>query len=97
LEGICRHFKTKNQYLGGGIKELHEMGIIDKRIFQWSEELHKHRNIAAHATDEQITKDDAIDLQDFAIAISEYIFVLAEKFNNFIERKKARDKKREKT
>ncbi len=93
LEGVCRHFKTKNPYLGGGIKELLEQGIIDKRIYQWSEELHKHRNIAAHAEDQQLSKEDATDLNDFAVAISEYVFILAEKFNNFIERQKSTKKK----
>lgn len=94
LEGICRHFKTKHQFLGGGIKELLDMGIIDKRIFQWSEELHKHRNIAAHAEEHNMTKEDATDLRDFVVAISEYVFVLTEKFNNFIERQKEAKKKK---
>jgi len=94
LEGICRHFKTTNPYLGGGIKELLEKGIIDKRIYQWSEELHKHRNIAAHAGEHNMSKEDATDLNDFAVAISEYVFILAEKFNNFIERQKTIKKKK---
>lgn len=87
LEGICKHFKGKKQYLQGGIKELLEMGVIDERIFRWSEELRKHRNIAAHASEEKITKEDAADLQDFAIAISEYVFALTDKFNKFLARK----------
>jgi hypothetical protein len=88
LEGICRHFNTKDQFLGGGVKELLVMGIIDNRIYQWSEELRKHRNIAAHAGDKLIRKEDAADLFDFVVAISEYIFVLAEKFNQFMNRQK---------
>lgn len=94
LEGICRHFGTKNQYLGGGIKELRDMGVIDSRILEWSEQLHKHRNIAAHAEDAQIEKEDATDLFDFVTAIAEYIFVLSEKFNAFMKRhkKEAEDK-----
>jgi uncharacterized protein YlaI len=39
LEAICRHFSTKDTYLGAGLKELREKGIIDARLFQWSEEL----------------------------------------------------------
>lgn len=51
--------------------ELLERGIIDKRIYEWSEELHKHRNIAAHAEEHNISKLDAKDLYDFSLAIIE--------------------------
>lgn len=88
LEGVCRHFKTKSPYLGGGLKELLENDIIDKRLFQWSQELQKHRNLAAHATDRAINRQDAEDLLEFVVAICDYIFVLNEKFNEFMKRQK---------
>jgi len=84
LEGICRHFNTDDQFLNGGIKELLQMGLIDRRLYQWSQELHKHRNIAAHAQAKQIRKEDAADLFDFVVAISQYIFELTEKFGTFM-------------
>ncbi|HXQ21174.1 MAG TPA: DUF4145 domain-containing protein, partial [Candidatus Acidoferrales bacterium] len=56
LEGICRHFKTMSPYLGGGLEELKQREIIDSRLLRWSQELQRHRNIAAHATEERITK-----------------------------------------
>lgn len=87
LEGVCRHFKTKSQYLGGGLKELKQREIIDKRLYEWSQELQRHRNIAAHATDENISKQDAEELLDFVVSISDYIFVLNEKFEQFMKRK----------
>jgi len=87
LEGVCRHHKTKSKYLGGGLKELKSKGIIDSRLYEWGQELQKHRNIAAHATDEIITKVDAEDLMEFVKAICEYVFVLTEKFNQFMKRK----------
>jgi hypothetical protein len=87
LEGICLFYKTKNKNLAQGLKELRDKGIIDDRLFNWSEELRKLRNIAAHATDKKISKEDAKDLLDFANAICEYIFVLTEKFNKFMARK----------
>lgn len=43
LEAICRHHSTNNQYLGPGLKELRERGIIDGRLSQWAEELQKSR------------------------------------------------------
>lgn len=87
LEGVCKHHATKSQNLALGLKELKEKGIIDERLFKWGEELRKHRNVGAHATDEKISKEDARDLLDFVNAICEYVFVLTEKFNKFMERK----------
>jgi hypothetical protein len=86
LEGICRHLKTKAASLAGGLKELVEKKIIDGRLFEWSEALRKQRNIAAHASGEKITGDDAQDLFDFSYAICEYVFVLNAKYEAFVKR-----------
>lgn len=87
LEGVCKYHSTKDISLANGLKELKNKGIIDNRLYQWGEELRKHRNISAHATEEKISKDDAKDLLDFAQAICDYVFVLNAKFNRFMERK----------
>ncbi|MEN6620458.1 MAG: DUF4145 domain-containing protein, partial [Smithella sp.] len=87
LEGVCKHHSAKSTNLSAGLKELKEKGIIDERLFKWGEELRKHRNIGAHVSDTKITKADAKDLLDFVSAICEYVFVLTEKFNKFMERK----------
>jgi hypothetical protein len=87
LEGVCKHYSTRKENLSEGLKELKEKGFIDERLFKWGEELRKHRNIGAHVSDEKISKEDAKDLFDFANAICEYVFVLTEKYNKFMERK----------
>ncbi|SRR6266851_1205247 len=92
LEGICRHFETKSKYLGEGLKELRDRGIIDGRLLQWAVELQKSRNLSAHATGEKFTKVDAQDLLDFKNAICEYTFVLTAKFDEFMKRRKDRAK-----
>jgi len=92
LEAIWTEYKTKNKFLRGGLKELLDKQIIDKRIYEWGEALRKHRNIGAHATGEKISKDDARYLLDFAEAICEYIFVLTKKFEMFIESKKVKER-----
>ena len=91
IEGICVHFKTKQANLVDRLKELQESGIIDSRLFQWSEELRLHRNIGAHAKPEKITLEAAHNLFDFAVAICEYVFVLTEKFNAFMKRKNEKE------
>jgi hypothetical protein len=87
LEGVCKHHSAKSRNLATGLKELKQKGIIDDRLFKWGEELRKHRNIGAHASDEKISKEDAKDLLDFVNAICEYVFVLTGKFNKFMKRK----------
>ena len=83
LEGVCRHYKTKSMYLGEGLKQLLAAEVIDKRLFEWGQALQLHRNIGAHATEERISKADALDLLEFSIAICDYVFVLSEKFTEF--------------
>jgi hypothetical protein len=87
LEGVCKHHKTTSKDLYRGLKELKDNGIIDDRLYQWSEVLRKHRNIGAHATEDKMPKEDAKDLLDFAQAICDYVFVLNAKFNRFMKRK----------
>lgn len=94
IEGVCIHHSTKNKTtLAAGLKELKDLGAIDKRLFDWGEELRKHRNIGAHASDEKISREDAKDLLDFATTICEYVFVLNAKFLRFQERVTKRAKK----
>lgn len=87
LEGICNEYDTKSKRLVDGLKELLDRRIIDERLFQWGEELRKHRNISAHATGEKIPREDAQDLLDFVNAICGYVFVLSVKFEKFMQRK----------
>ena len=87
LEALCRHYQTKSQNLGQGLKELLDKEIIDKRLFEWGEALRVHRNLAAHATGEKFSHDEVRDLFQFAVAICDYVFVLTEKFQQFMKRK----------
>lgn len=89
LEGICAHFKVKVT-LASGLQALLDQEIIDKRLFQWGDELRKVRNLGAHATNQKITAEDARDVLDFAHAITEYVFVLNEQFERFMKRKEIR-------
>jgi hypothetical protein len=86
IEGVCKHHDPKTKTLAAGLKKLKQDGVIDERIFGWSEALREHRNLGAHATTEKVKKDDARDLLDFAIAICEYVFILNEKFTRFQQR-----------
>jgi uncharacterized protein DUF4145 len=86
LEGLCHHFTTSNATLFDGLKELLTRGIIDTRLYQWADELRKHRNLAAHASGVSFERQDAQDIFDFAVAICDYVFVLTKKFEEFQQR-----------
>lgn len=105
LEAICRNIlepksndncgvkKTKNKLmLGNGIKKLHEEKVIDDRLYDWSQQLHAFRNLAAHP-DEDITisRNDTEDLQTFVNAIVEYIYDLTDLYSEFKKRVEKRE------
>jgi hypothetical protein len=86
IEGLCHHFKTKKTMLFEGLKELLAREVIDKRLYQWAEELRKHRNLAAHASGATFTRQDAEDILEFAVSICDYVFVMSQKFEEFTRR-----------
>jgi len=55
IEGICREYETKSDKLFTGLKELLAREIIDKKLYQWADELRNHRNLAAHPTGTKFT------------------------------------------
>ncbi|MGC9970263.1 MAG: DUF4145 domain-containing protein [Bryobacteraceae bacterium] len=89
-EAIARHFLTKdnpgNLMLAAGLRKLYEEEVIDQRLYTWGKELHEHRNLAAHASGATFSHVDAQDLFDFAMAICDYVFVLQDKYERFMER-----------
>lgn len=66
---------------------MRERNVIDARLFEWSEALQSARNAAAHATGANVSKEDARDLLDLVTAICEYVFVLTERFGEFMRRR----------
>ena len=110
LEAVCRDVLTKAEpktpssasspkkpiMLGAGIKQLKEKGIIDERLFDWSQQLHAFRNLAAHPEDVSISRHDAEDLQTFVYAIIEYIYDLSDRYAEFKERAERKASKKKK-
>ena len=97
IEGVCQFHasaKSTKANLAAGLKELKTKGLIDDRIYKWGEELRKHRNLGAHASDVKVLREDAADLLDFASAICEYVFVLHAKFERFEQRAAKRAKRK---
>jgi Domain of unknown function (DUF4145) len=86
IEGMCKD-KVKAKYLSEGLKKLKAEGIIDDKLYQWGEALRNERNIGAHASVESVTWQDASDVMGFAYAMAEYVYVLDEKYKDYVQRK----------
>jgi hypothetical protein len=82
--------------LAAGIRLLREKNFIDDRLYDWSQQLHAFRNLAAHPDEGSISRDDAEDLQAFVYAIIEYIYDLTDRYNQFKARLELRSKKKRK-
>ncbi|HEV2628535.1 MAG TPA: DUF4145 domain-containing protein [Pseudolabrys sp.] len=84
----------KRMMLAEGIRELHARKIIDDRLLDWSQQLHAFRNLAAHPEDITISRQDAEDLQAFVYAITEYVYDLTDRYNEFKQRLEDKKKPR---
>jgi hypothetical protein len=86
LERLARE-KAPAKTLAASLAMLKDNGVIDERLSLWATALRKERNIGAHASDEEVSKENAQDVLDFTIAIFEYVYTLSEKYAAFMERK----------
>jgi Domain of unknown function (DUF4145) len=84
----------KRLMLAEGIKQLRDTDYIDDKLFDWSQHLHAFRNLAAHpdGDGDEITREDASDLQAFVYAIVEYVYDHAERYEEFKRRQEKRAK-----
>jgi hypothetical protein len=108
LEALCRdvlmptptageEMPTKpkrRMMLAEGIRELHASKIIDDRLLDWSQQLQAFRNLAAHPEEITISRQDAEDLQAFVYAITEYVYDLTDRYNEFKQRLEEKKKPR---
>ena len=84
----------KKIMLSEGIEKLRDRNLIDDRLYNWSQQLQAFRNLAAHPEDISISRRDAEDLQTFANAIVEYVYDLADRYEEFKNRADARAKRK---
>ncbi|APW43044.1 DUF4145 domain-containing protein [Rhodoferax saidenbachensis] len=87
LERLIHEKAGANMMIGKGLAELKTKGIIDERLFTWAEALRKERNIGAHASEQETTRENAEDVIDFTIAIFDYVYTLSEKYDKYLARK----------
>ena len=88
LEHLVKE-RASGKTLSDGLADLKAKGVIDERLSQWASALRKERNIGAHASEIEVSKENAQDVLDFTIAIFEYVYTLSEKYAEFMARKAA--------
>ncbi len=93
LEAICKDHGVTMKSLMSGLKELKQKGVIDGRLYEWGDALRQARNIGAHASESETSREDARDVLEFTHAIGEYVYVLADKYEGFMQRKAKRAEK----
>ena len=87
LEGVCALNSIKGRSLVDSLQKLKVAGLIDERLHEWTSELRVLRNQGAHFTGTLVNREDARDALALCEALLDYMYVLAERFNEFKERR----------
>ena len=87
LEGVCEAHGVRERSLAGSLKKMLETDKIDRRLYDWSDQLRLTGNAAAHGVGVISSGQDARDALDFTIAIIDYIFSYRDQFEKFKERR----------
>jgi hypothetical protein len=66
---------------------MKEAGLIDARLFEWSDLLRIAGNEAAHGVGLSIAQPDAKDILEFTNAILDYLFSFRDRFEQFKQRR----------
>ena len=90
IEAICLDKIGQPKNLREGLQRLKSTKIIDELLYSWGELLRRERNIGAHASEQETTKQDADDVLEFAYAICHYIYVLSKKQSKYLSRKRSK-------
>ena len=88
-EGLCEEQRAKGRTFAAKLQNLKDEEIIEKRLFEWADELRLSGNEAAHKVEVTITKEDATDLLEFTRALMEYVYTFGKKFDAFKDRRAA--------
>ena len=87
LEGICAEHSVSERNLAASLKKMKEAGLIDDRLFEWSDSLRIAGNEAAHGVGLTISQPDAKDILEFTNAILDYLFSYRDRFEKFKQRR----------
>ena len=87
LEGVCHDHEATGRSLVDRLKSLKEKGVIEGRLYDWSDELRLVGNEAAHDVKVEVSAQDAADALAFTRAMLEYVYTFREQFEQFKDRR----------
>lgn len=87
LEGLCAVHGVDERNLASALKKMRDTGLIDERLFEWSDTLRVVGNEAAHGVAISIAQPDAKDTLEFTNAILDYMFSFRDRFEQFKRRR----------
>ena len=87
IEGTCAAHGVTERNLHSSLKQMKEKGLIDDRLFEWSNVLRAVGNEAAHGVGVSIDQADAKDTIEFTNAILDYMFSYRDRFEQFRKRR----------
>ncbi|MDP3427290.1 MAG: DUF4145 domain-containing protein, partial [Humidesulfovibrio sp.] len=90
LEGICSVHSVAERNLMSALRKMKEQGMIDERLYEWSDALRLAGNEAAHGVKSIISEADASDVLEFTNAILDYMFSYRDRFEKFKSRRAAK-------
>ena len=91
LEYLCREQTASGNSLKEQLENLAERNIIPATLSRMANALRYFGNIGAHSTEVKIGSEEAGVMDDFFIAVIEYVYVAPEKLNKLS--KQLKDKK----
>lgn len=86
LEGTCADQGIKGKSLAQSLKQLAASGQVDETLAQWADALRVIGNKGAHYTGKPVAREDAEDALAFAEALLDHIYVLRQRFAQFLAR-----------
>jgi len=90
LEGISKANNVNERNLMASLRKMKDDGLIDERLFEWSDALRHAGNEAAHDVDITVSQADATDIIEFTNAILDYLFSYRDRFDKFKARRASR-------
>jgi len=89
IEGVCSEHGVAERNLYSSLGKMKENGLIDERLFEWSDALRLVGNEAAHGVTTSISQTDAKDMIEFTNAILDYLFSYRDRFEQFKKRRES--------
>jgi len=88
LEYICEDKRASGRDLKSKLEDLGKRGIIPATLSRMTQAIRYFGNLGAHATYSKIGREESSLMDDFFLAVAEYVYIAPEKIKKAEERAK---------